>query len=138
MIEDLKTGQGKLIDFDMWQDVTGDANEIMECCGTLDYTAPELLVKVILKKVIRKEDLKPADVFALGVSLYEIFSPAGLEQDEEKLYKFSLSTPHWMLDPLELLILDMTAFNPSKRPTMEQVAERFQELTTINVNCWNN
>ena len=110
--------QGRLIDWDSWYDCT--SQEQPEIAGTPGFLAPELIKD--------GEELKPIDVFAWGVTLYKSFLPETLKRTTVGLFGSEIIPQSDQLEPLDQLILDMTSQDPSKRPTMAEVAERFQAL----------
>ena len=117
-----KTPQGKLIDWDTWRST--NSGERIYVCGTPGYLGPE-------KVGLTNDSLKPMDVFALGVSLYEIFEPEELVMREEDVYtpKISIKKQGVGKNSLAHLIWDMTRSDPAQRPTMAQVALRFKTIS---------
>jgi serine/threonine protein kinase len=118
----------KLLDFG----ILGEAGSMQFAGGqgTAAYVAPEQ---------IRGEPPAPTnDLYALGVMLFEVITGhlpfAGATRDKVLLqHLHALPTPVKVLAPtcpdwLDALIANLLEKNPSKRPTLRDVAERFAEL----------
>ncbi|WP_044881971.1 protein kinase [Neochlamydia sp. EPS4] len=113
-----------------------DVNKRRDSLGTPGYIPPEY------SEEEQVEDAKPADVYALGVSLLEMFishgsapwkvgrdpipltfylTEAGYKEDLEKLKQKARGD-------LEELIIEMCNPNPSARPKIEVVVKRLQSM----------
>jgi serine/threonine protein kinase len=125
----LRTGDLKLIDFGIscW---TGSGRSDAPKCtanisGTPGMIPPELLEKGFLKRKNLLEAYKAADIFATGVTLYELLTGELPYEIDDKTLKFTsdyrpLNTGIPCLD--ETIAL-MVHINPVERPTAEESQE---------------
>ncbi|KAI2809992.1 hypothetical protein BLOT_001146 [Blomia tropicalis] len=92
-------------------------------CGTPGYMAPEMFAKV----EVREYDAKAVDIFAMGVTLYEMLNfskPYPETCDEITINKIINQNFRYVVNlpsPLRELISSMLDFNSSRRPKIDQV-----------------
>lgn len=127
-------------DFDFVHKVE-DLDSTTKIRGTPGFIAPEYAYPENIK------DARPADVYALGVSYFEMFISHGTapwkgDRKGNKLI-FLLAKGKYAKaieklkenaqTPFEHLIMDMLQTNPDARPTMDQVVERLQGMDAQSI-----
>ncbi|MBS4168692.1 protein kinase [Parachlamydia sp. AcF125] len=116
---------------------TNDANSTNESTGTPGYIPPEYGIEELIS------DAKPADIYALGVTLLEMFmthGPAPWKKGAENVaqlmylpikgeYKQTLEELRQnATTPFERLILEMCQSDPQARPSIEEVIKRLESM----------
>lgn len=121
---DVKTGHCKISDFSLSQ-VIGDG-EIENYRPGLSYTSTHRAPEVW-------EGLEwgfPADIWACGCTLFEIWKGQSMFRSSEKYEEVKIWFREYHLDPLNVLeelddigslIMEMTTLDPFHRPTIEEV-----------------
>jgi [calcium/calmodulin-dependent protein kinase] kinase len=116
------SGTVKIGDFSVSQVFEGDNDELRRSPGTPVFTAPECCLGLTYHG-------KTADTWAVGVTLYCIvfgtypFLGDTLQDTYEKIVSNELSLPNRMNPLLKNLIEGLLCKDPSKRLTLEKVAE---------------
>ncbi|KAJ6216968.1 hypothetical protein RDWZM_008125 [Blomia tropicalis] len=94
------------------------------CCGTPGYMAPELFAT----KKLQEYDAKAVDIYAMGVSLFEMLNyskPYPDINDEDTIEKIANKDLRYKVNlPNEIkdLIESMLQFYPCLRPNVEQIS----------------
>ncbi|MBS4168694.1 protein kinase [Parachlamydia sp. AcF125] len=116
---------------------TDDKPRTMDAMGTGGYIPPEYVSETDVL------DAKPADIYALGVTLLEMFMTHGLAPWKEGVedpfqlmflitqdeYKQTLEELRRnATTPFEHLILDMCQSDPQARPSIEEVIKRLESM----------
>lgn len=139
-----KEGQlrAKLTDFGLSNELREDA--IFKLNASPYVFSPEMLeLRAANKTEINREDIKPCDIWALGLTFYRIFY--GIKPYEEAYkafrqvkdhHKFKLAIEEWLVtyfsepinkDSIDYLIYEMLSIDPQKRPNIEQVVNRLKK-----------
>jgi hypothetical protein len=115
--------EGKLIDWGTWYKIT--LPERPRVTGTMGYMAPECT-----QEALANIALKAVDVFALGITFYQLLRPQMLQWHSNVYTSLIDIKPgcESECEPFARLIFDMTRPDPSKRPTMAQVAQRLKTI----------
>lgn len=108
----------KIADFG-WSAIYSPDENRQTLCGTMEYMAPEVF--------LRKKQTKKTDVWALGVLFYEMFhghAPFRGNKPEDILRQISQNNIAFKRDidrGVRELILHILCFDPTKRPTVEEI-----------------
>ncbi|MGC8744794.1 MAG: serine/threonine protein kinase [Verrucomicrobiia bacterium] len=132
-----RSGNVKIVDFDLAQPITDKPKKLKSYSGTPSYMAPELL--------LRREVDQRADIFAFGVTAYELLTyqkPFAGETAAEVLESQYNRENTFIMPrqlnpdipaPLEKLILKCLEFDPDKRyPIMSSLVHELQSILYID------
>jgi serine/threonine protein kinase len=131
--------RAKLTDFGLSNELREDA--IFKLNASPYVFSPELLeLRAANKTEIDREDIKPCDIWALGLTFYRMFFCVKPYEEAYKAsrqikdhHKFKLAIEEWLEtnfpEPtnkfsIQHLIYEMLSIDPQKRPNIEQVVER--------------
>jgi serine/threonine protein kinase len=123
-----KTNELKLVDLGFLCKVAGRSCKIRG--STADYSAPNINIKPE-SNAQRINQLYKADIFALGLTLYEIMTGT-IGMNPEKSLNFQesgyleLDFPK-NVDKWKPMIQAMVSFNPDERPTAEEALQMFKQ-----------
>lgn len=123
-----KTNTLKLVDLGFLCKVTGRSCKIRG--STPEYSAPNLNIKPE-SSIQRINQLYKADIFALGLTLYEIMTGMiGMDADKSLSFQESghleLNFPKGV-DKWKPMIQAMVSFNPDERPTVQEALKMFKQ-----------
>ncbi|MGB9603240.1 MAG: serine/threonine protein kinase [Verrucomicrobiia bacterium] len=131
-----RSGNVKIVDFDLAQPISDKPKKLKSYAGTPAYMAPELL--------LRREVDQRADIFAFGVTAYELLTyqkPFAGETAAEVLEsqynrENSFVMPRQLNPdipaPLEKVILKCLEYDPDKRyPIMSSLVHELQNILYI-------
>lgn len=163
MLLNVEKTMARLACFDhVWDLAAGGAPEFHS--GRLNHRAPEILKRIQASEMqeIEQSMAKPADIFALGVSLYEMLfgkcpfeKPAGMEDMEfikvvlEELEQGEIQVPTHQDHPVygrvkvsievHQLLKQMLKRNPERRITMQEIKEHrwFKSNLPFNWDVYN-
>lgn len=132
-----RSGSVKLVDFDLAQPISDKPKKLKAYAGTPAYMAPELL--------LRREIDQRADIFAFGVTAYELLtyqkpfpgeSPAEvleLQYNREHTFIMPRQLNPDIPAPLEKVILKCLEFDPDKRyPIMSSLVHELKTILYID------
>ena len=112
-------GHAKLGDFGLAKENINQSNPASTFCGSPGYLAPE---------IIKNEKVwKPADVYSLGICIYELLCGALPFSDKSvlRLYKQiasgNITYPNYFSSAAKSLIKSLTHKNPEKRPKISDI-----------------
>jgi len=124
-----KYGRLKLADFGLSRMQCGK-RPIRYFCGSYPYMAPELYEQTF------RTDPKVADVWSLGITLYQLmygsipFNSSNQAEIKDQLSEQKIMYPDYPNPKFVDFLKKILVFNPSERPTMEQVVA-FSDLKAI-------
>jgi serine/threonine protein kinase len=131
-----KTNELKLVDLGFLCKVAGRSCKIRG--STADYSAPNLNIKPE-SNAQRINQLYKADIFALGLTLYEIMTgKIGMDADKSLNFQESgyleLDFPK-DVDKWKPMIQAMVSFNPDERPTAQEALNMFKQAGGKRSDC---
>ncbi|XP_028262307.1 maternal embryonic leucine zipper kinase-like [Parambassis ranga] len=107
----------KLIDFGLCAKPKGGLGyELMTCCGSPAYVAPELIQG---RAYIGSE----ADVWSMGVLLFALLCGDLPFDDDLKITRGKYDNPHWLSPGSVLLLNQMMQVDPKRRVTVKQLLD---------------
>ncbi|KAK5101480.1 hypothetical protein LTR24_000536 [Lithohypha guttulata] len=115
-----KTGDVKLVDFGFTREYEGKASYLQTFCGTICYSAPEMLKG-------EKYAGEKVDVWSLGIVLFALLTGAlPFDEDDDlatkqKILKEDPTYPNTFPEQAKTLLSKMLSKRPLHRPTLAEV-----------------